>query len=95
MIEGVVPRPVAAGDVLPDQTELTFGAFGPGVAQLQHRLIALGHMSSDAIRVCEGMFGPRTGEAVAKVGPHNWKLIATEHLAGHGRSDVQIGRAHV
>ena len=28
-------------------------------------------------------------EAVAKVGPHNWKLIATEHLAGHGRSDVQ------
>ena len=28
-------------------------------------------------------------EAVAEVGPQNWKLIATKHLAGHGRSDVQ------
>ena len=27
--------------------------------------------------------------AVKSVGPHDWKRIAEQHLAGHGRSDVQ------
>merc|ERR1712159_14214 len=59
---GAVPR----GQTLP-APPLARGTRGPGVAQLQHCLIELGHMQSSAIRFCAGVYGPRTAEAVAKV----------------------------
>jgi len=54
------------GALLPS-TPLSRGARGPGVAQLQHCLIQLGHMHPGAIRFCAGMYGPRTHTAILKL----------------------------
>jgi len=59
-------RSVPEGNLLP-ASPVSPGAKGPGVAQLQHALIELGHMDASAIRFCAGMFGPRTTGAIRKL----------------------------
>lgn len=55
---------IPTGDVLPNE-QLERGSHGPGVAQLQHFLIRAGLMDPSAIRWREGLYGPRTTEAIA------------------------------
>lgn len=63
--ETTTPRaePSPTGMLLP-AAPLAPGARGPGVAQLQDQLIALGRMSPRAVMFCKGMYGPRTTQAV-------------------------------
>ena len=61
--------PVPAGEDGLPEAPLGFGAFGPGVEQLQRALIKAGVMPEDAIRFKAGWFGPATAKAVASLHP--------------------------
>merc|ERR1711976_436459 len=54
---------IPAGDVIPP-FRAALGSIGPGVAQLQHALIAVGAMSPDVISYRAGFFGPGTTKAI-------------------------------
>lgn len=60
------PKPVPPGEPLP-AAPLSQGTHGPGVTQLQHCLIKLGHMQPSAIQYRSGVYGPRTAEAVVRL----------------------------
>jgi peptidoglycan hydrolase-like protein with peptidoglycan-binding domain len=54
----------AAAISLPD-APLQFGMRGEGVAKLQQVLIRLGHLHPGAVRFAQGIYGPRTTQAIA------------------------------
>jgi len=55
------------GRLLPTKTSFGPGSFGPHVVMLQKALIKLGYMHPSAIRHLQGLYGPRTTTAVAKI----------------------------
>ena len=71
---------ISPGDVIPPH-EAAFGSVGPGVAQLQHALIAVGAMSPSAIRYRAGYFGPHTTEAIRSY-KENHGIASTDNEFG-------------